>query len=97
MSINISCREASLLVSRQIDQPLGLKDRLRLRAHLLICKSCPIMHQKLKVIHQAGLKYPFRNEAGGDECLCLSPDAKGRIAKTLRHAKDSGSTGDSKC
>ncbi len=94
MPIKISCQEASLLVSRQIDQPLSLKDRLRLRTHLLICKACPIMHQKLKAIHQAGLKYPFRDEAGGGERLHLSPEAKGRIAKNLRHAKGSGNTGE---
>lgn len=93
MKINISCQEASQLVSRQIDQPLSLMDSMRLRAHLLVCKACPIVHRKLKAIHQAGLKYAFRDEAAGGACSGLSPEAKDRIAKSLRQEKGSGDAG----
>ncbi|MBI1283338.1 MAG: hypothetical protein GC183_03230 [Thiobacillus sp.] len=87
MKINISCQEASQLVSRQIDQQLSLMDSVRLRAHLLICKACPVMHRNLKAIHQAGLKYAFRDEAKGGGASGLSPEAKGRISGTLRQEK----------
>lgn len=84
MKINISCQEASQLVSRQIDQPLSLMDSVLLRAHLLVCKACPVVHRKLNAIHQAGLKYALRNEAEGGECPGLSPEAKDRISRRLR-------------
>ena len=90
MKINISCQEASQLVSRQIDQPLGLMDSVRLRAHLLVCKACPIVHRNLKAIHQAGLKYAFRDETAEGECSGLSPAAKDRISRTLRQGKSAG-------
>ncbi|MBC2732453.1 zf-HC2 domain-containing protein [Thiobacillus sp.] len=79
--INISCQEATRLVSQQLDQPLSLADKLKLQTHLLICKACPTMHQKFVTLHQAGQKYATRDESSG-----LTPESKARIAKTLRDA-----------
>lgn len=79
--INISCQEATRLVSQQLDQPLSLADTLRLQAHLLVCKACPTMHQKFASLRQASRKYATR-----DEGMCLAPESKARIARTLRNA-----------
>jgi predicted anti-sigma-YlaC factor YlaD len=84
--INISCHEATRLVSQQLDQPLSLADKLRLQAHLLICKACPSMHQKFATLHQAGQKYATRDEGGNVEGSGLTPESKARIAETLRNA-----------
>lgn len=35
-----SCKQASVLLSQSQDRPLGLIERLRLRAHLAICERC---------------------------------------------------------
>lgn len=84
--INISCHEATRLVSQQLDQPLGLADKLRLQTHLLVCKACPSMHQKFATLHQAGLKYALHDEGGDPEYSGLSPGAKARIAESLRNS-----------
>lgn len=87
MLFMITCQEASELVSRQIDRPLSLKDRLRLRAHLLICKACPTLHRKFETLHRAGRQYALRHDACGDECPGLTCEAKERIARSLREQK----------
>lgn len=79
MQFNISCQKAARLVSQQLDQPLSLADKLRLQAHLLICKACPTVHEKFVTLHQVGMKYAARDQGGG-----LSPQAKARIADRLR-------------
>jgi len=89
MLFMISCQEASQLVSHQVDRPLSLKDRLRLRFHLLLCKACPTLHRKFETLHRAGQQYILHDEACGNECPDLSPEAKERIAKSLRQEKDS--------
>ena len=38
--ININCRQASILLSKREDMPLGRMDRLKLSIHLAICKYC---------------------------------------------------------
>ena len=38
--LNINCRQASILMSKREDMPLGRMDRLKLRIHLAICKYC---------------------------------------------------------
>ena len=90
MLFMISCQEASQLVSQQIDRPLNLKDRLRLQAHLLICKACPALHRKFEILHRAGQQYILRDEACGNEYPDLSPETKERIVKSLRQEKNSG-------
>lgn len=89
MRFMISCQEASQLVSQQIDRPLNLKDRLHLRAHLLICKACPTLHQKFEILHRVGQQFLLHEERCSNECPDLSPEAKERIAKSLRQEKAS--------
>jgi hypothetical protein len=39
-AIMISCRQASILLSKREDLPLGRIDRLKLKLHLAICSYC---------------------------------------------------------
>jgi hypothetical protein len=36
----ISCQHASRLLSQQMDRPIPVRQRLRLRLHLLACDAC---------------------------------------------------------
>lgn len=36
----LNCREAAGLCSDALDRPLGLRERLSLRMHLMMCSSC---------------------------------------------------------
>ncbi|MBA3590890.1 MAG: zf-HC2 domain-containing protein [Methylibium sp.] len=47
MSLSYSCRQASTLISRQQDEPLGIADRLRLRVHLSMCSNCSRVEAQL--------------------------------------------------
>jgi predicted anti-sigma-YlaC factor YlaD len=40
MSLMPSCLEASRLLSRALDEPLGLLDQALLRVHLSMCSRC---------------------------------------------------------
>ena len=53
MSIMATCREASALVSRRMDTRLSIAERLRVRLHLLLCKSCERFAQQVRVLRAA--------------------------------------------
>lgn len=36
----LNCYDATRLMSEKLDRPLGRLERLNLRVHLFICKSC---------------------------------------------------------
>lgn len=38
--VMITCRQASVLLSRRDDLPLGRADRIKLRVHLVLCSFC---------------------------------------------------------
>lgn len=76
--LTLQCVEASELSSQEVDQPLRVADRLALRCHLLICRSCKIFRQQVQVIH-ACMALP---EDQVDRKL--SESARERIAERLR-------------
>ncbi len=52
-----SCRTASALLSQGQDRPLTLPERLRLRAHLLACRSCRHFSRQLDFLRRAVRRY----------------------------------------
>lgn len=44
------CRDVSLLVSRARDERLGLRDRVAMRLHVLMCKHCANFARQLGVL-----------------------------------------------
>lgn len=53
MPIMATCREVSALVSRAMDTHLSIAERLRVRVHLLLCKSCERFAQQVLVLRAA--------------------------------------------
>jgi hypothetical protein len=53
----ISCREASLLVSRLQDEELPAWQRFRLRAHLAVCTACMRFERQLEILRRAMRAY----------------------------------------
>ena len=49
----ITFREAHVLLSERMDRELGLGERLRLRAHLLICEVCTKVGKQLDFMRRA--------------------------------------------
>jgi predicted anti-sigma-YlaC factor YlaD len=51
--MNVSCRRASELLSRQMDGPLTAEERSALQAHLLICRGCRAVDDQFRFLRQA--------------------------------------------
>jgi hypothetical protein len=75
-----TCREATELASRAMDQRLPLSNRMALRLHLAICKNCTRFNQQLQDMRRL-----FRDETGAnDDAAGLAPEARQRIETALQ-------------
>jgi hypothetical protein len=79
----ISCQEASLLISQRLDQPIAMMDRLHLRVHFTMCKSCPTLQQKFEMLHWAAKRLTRPYQERDSNATGLSQEAKERIANNL--------------
>ena len=52
-----SCKQSSMLLSQSQDRPLGLVERLRLRAHLAICERCRRVSSQFDFLRTAVRRY----------------------------------------
>mgnify|MGYP001797054866 CR=1 FL=1 len=57
----ITCRKASVLLSKQQDLPLGRAEALKLRFHLAVCKQCRNVARQF-----AGIRLAMRKLRDGD-------------------------------
>jgi len=74
-----TCRDATELASRAMDERLPLSNRMALRFHLAICKNCTRFNQQLQEMRRL-----FREEsAANDGAAGLAPDARQRIETEL--------------
>lgn len=80
--MRITCRQAAELVSRGLDRQLSLGERLRLRLHLAVCRSCARYQRQLRFLGRAVHRLARRSsppEAGPR----LPEDARERIRRRL--------------
>lgn len=78
----ISCRQAADLVSQGLDRRLRLGERLRLRLHLAMCRSCTHFATQLRFLRRAAAALSARSEARTGRAL--PDDARERIRRRLR-------------
>ena len=52
----ITCREATFLITRKRERPIGLRNSLRLIIHLLICEFCRRFSKQTRLIEKLGKK-----------------------------------------
>jgi len=83
--LTLHCETASELASQAMDEPLGLADRLAIRAHVLICRSCRRFRRQLLWIRRAARSRSL-DPADAINQETLSPQARDRIARALREA-----------
>jgi hypothetical protein len=85
----ISCKKASLLISKRMDEPLSFLEKILLISHLTICWCCQRFDNQILDLRKA-----FRNLAQESiaferyvefELPDLSPGAKDRILKSIRN------------
>jgi hypothetical protein len=58
MSIRLSCREASRLISQGMDRRLSLGERIALRLHLFVCDACTRLTRHVRFLRRALESYP---------------------------------------
>lgn len=50
----LMCNEATRLMSKRLDAPLSLRERLSLRFHLAMCGACSHCNRQFALLHEAG-------------------------------------------
>jgi hypothetical protein len=58
MKLLLSCREASRLISEELDRELGVAERASLRVHLAICVACTRVTRQFEFLRRAARQYP---------------------------------------
>jgi hypothetical protein len=62
------CREATRLMSKPLDAPLSLGERLSLRLHLGMCRPCRQCNAQFDLLHRVGPHFDADTSAcGGDD------------------------------
>lgn len=78
--MNLSCRQASRLVSESMDRRLSRWERFSLRIHLVICSYCRRVRRQLEWLRDATRT---RLESPDHDPIRLSPQARARIRHAL--------------
>ena len=81
----LSCKEASRKISEGMERPLSRGERIGLRLHLLLCRSCSAFRRQVRALDGL-VQQRFRDQEGEPtEPLSesLPPEARERIAREL--------------
>ena len=76
------CKQITELVSKNLDTVLPWYQRLGIRLHLLMCKTCHHYAEQIGFIHRAVTEIDKRSQA-----VKLPDEVKKRIAEKLKQAK----------
>ena len=76
----LSCKEVSLLMSKQYDTRLMWSERLAVRVHLLYCRGCARLKDQLQFLRAASRRLAAGAAAGAG----LSRNARDRIRARLQ-------------
>ena len=82
----LTCRDATVLASRALDQPLPWTRRLSLRIHLVLCRYCQRYQQQLRFLRLAARSI----DDGEAVSNPLPGDAKERLRKCLHESRSRG-------
>lgn len=78
-----SCKEASLLLTKSVDDSLTGPERLKLEVHLRICKTCCRLQEQLRFLRKAAGLLPEDAVAPDPEC---SEALRASIKRKIRTA-----------
>jgi len=76
------CPEVARLLSLQMEQPLPLNTRIKLRVHFLMCSFCERYKKHLEYIRTVSREFP--NKVGEASDAKLPSDVKERMREALR-------------
>jgi hypothetical protein len=81
--LTLKCEGTSVRLSREQDEPLGLTERLAVRGHLLVCRSCRRFRRQLQFLRLALHRRDGERDESGPEQHSLSPEARARIERVI--------------
>jgi len=87
----MNCKEATYLISRQLDDKLPLSVKAALASHLMMCPRCRRFKKQTKIIYSLLLQFQ-KKTFQGVPIVTLTPDQKDRMVKNLRNNIDPGKT-----
>jgi len=79
----ISCQKATILIEKQQDVKLDFKTGLKLKFHLLLCKTCQ-QYNKQSVLMQNIMSKYFKNEGSTNEVDKDNTALKEKIMSKLK-------------
>lgn len=74
----ISCKKATELISKSMEEPLSTQEELALKVHLFVCEWCEQFRKQMKVVSKV-LKSGHSTDSKS-----LSSDAKAKLLKALQ-------------
>ncbi len=80
----LNCKQASELASQAMDEKLPFRERMALKLHLLLCRSCTNFTRQLAFLREASHRFGTHHD------LHLSDEARQRIVNTLKDKQDCG-------
>jgi len=85
----ISCRKATELISRSLEERLPLKDEMLLKMHLFLCETCELFRKQSALLRKAVRRSEAAlQELDTAESAGMTESAKERIRKRLDSTPD---------
>ena len=83
----LSCKEIGELLSQGLDRKLSPGERIKLKFHLIICKTCSCYHKQLQFVARSARRMMQPNKKG-EGIPPLSDEASTRISDTIKQQLD---------
>ncbi len=84
----LTCKDASRLMSQSFDRRLKLMEKVGLRFHLMICKSCQIAYRQFDILHRLCQRIAAEPVNILSEQPGLTAEAQERMLKELHRKQD---------
>lgn len=62
----LNCKEVTELCSQEMERPLGVRERVSLGTHLMMCSGCTNFRKQLKTIRQVMQAYAEGKASSGE-------------------------------
>jgi len=83
----LSCKETGELLSQEMDRKLSFSERLGLRFHLFICKTCSCYDKQLQFVARSARRL-MRPDKENQGIPPLSNEAGSRISSAIKQQLD---------
>ncbi len=84
----INCKEYSKLVSKELDQPISLGEKVSVKIHSWLCPACHNVKKQLETLRLVCRFTPGDETPVPDDSISLPDAACSRIKAALRNVQD---------